>query len=1835
MKRVFAFFFCALLAGQVWAQTTFEVGNLRYTIIDKDNHVSVGVGSTEPSDELYIPKSVTNPDDGEDYYVASVEDNAFFECHRLTSIKIECDADFSHSGLHFEKDGVKYFVLDQSSVMVGTNFITWDGYTIDIDTYAADDPAMQTIVCLIQQEGSGTVSPEIVNLVIPSTIEWGETFTVTSFSSVALSVRNELVSISLPESITHIGYKAFTTCEQLQSITIESNADFSNSDLCFTDNKDAMMYKVLSKNSVEIVDGGNSSDNLIIESEVTCGGPFSIISIGDYAFADCEGLVSVSIPESVTSIGENAFSGVESVSYSGTAEGAPWGANEIIGSSGGGGGTEVFFEVDNLRYYIIDEENHYVSVAAADRENVSANLEILSKVIYNDEEYIVTSIRKDAFSNCNITSVFIPETITSIGNCAFRDCGNLTSVTIPNSVTNIGAEAFSGCTNMKSIYIPKSVTIIGTDAFGRYYMEGQAYSGSPWGYAETDIDERCPIETLTYNTNAIGQTFKGFQSLKTVNIGGAVTEIAAGAFGGCSGLTSVTIPNSVTSIGLGAFGGEVEEYYEDEYGRLFLMTIYDFGEECPIETLTYNTNAIGQTFKGFKSLKTVNIGNAVTRIDGGAFRDCSGLTSITIPETVTNVGKNAFDGCDNLTSITINTDADVSNSGLSLYKDGIYYSVLTKNTVSAFNHRCRNSVVLPSKVTAGDEFTVTTISFTKYSPTITSLTIPNTITKIDQGALGVFDNLESVTIESDCDLSNAGLSFKKDGISYEVLSKSTAKLVNGRNCSGDLVIPDTIDVGNDFAVTSIGVSAFLYCGNLTSITLPKSLTRIGGSAFGFCENLNSITLPEKLTSIEDEAFADCINLSSITIPESVINIGDKAFEMCSGIKSITYNSDYVGSLFRYLFYYAGHNIQTVNIGDAVTRIDDGAFGICPNLTSITIPEQITYVGENAFDNCENLTSVTIETNADVSNAGLSFTKDDIGYSVLSRNSAILTDGASFSGDLVIPEKVIAGNTFAIMGIGEQAFANNTNITSVTLPEWVTSIGDGAFSGCNNIATLTYNTDAVGALFSGIQSLKTVNIGDAVTRLEDGAFAGCKYLENVSVGNGIESVGNNVFDGCNFLDYNIYSNGYYLGNSQNPNMILMSARNKSITSCTVSADCRFICDGAFRDCKKLAEVVLPESLTYVNNGLFSGCGSLRAVAIPESVKAIGNDAFKGCSSLTEIKIPESVTTIGSNAFAGCSGITALTIPNRVTSVSNNAFDGCTSLETVIIGKSVAEFSSGIFANCSGLDRIICYAETPIRLEDDPFIFSDTIYVPATSVDAYKAATIWKRKDIMPFYKVKILSANGEFGTAEGDTLILGNHTATLTATAFDGYHFARWSDNNTESPRALAATKDTVLTAFFEAHTTVTDFAVAATCEAFGLTEGSHCPGCGHVFVKQDTLPATGHTEVKDFAVAPTCTVKGKTEGSHCSVCNAVLVAQNDIAALGHKEVTDAAVAPTCTKTGLTAGKHCIVCEAVTVEQAEVPALGHKEVVDAAVAPTCTESGLTEGKHCSVCDAVIVAQKMVLALGHKEVIDAGKAATCTESGITEGKHCSVCNAVLKEQTEIAALGHVEVVDAAIQATCTEPGLTEGKHCSVCRFVIKAQEVVPALGHTVVVDSAVAPACTEPGLTEGSHCSVCNAVIVPQVKIPMLKHDIVLDSAVAATATTDGLTEGLHCSICGEVFHAQQVIPALGEQPGENENQGGSEQGNENQGGNENQEGNENQNTNPGTAVSEQIAELCIHAHHNIIVVENAEAEIRVYDAMGRLVGRDAINRVRAEIRVNVAGIYIVRVGSVAKRVMIND
>ena len=166
--------------------------------------------------------------------------------------------------------------------------------------------------------------------------------------------------------------------------------------------------------------------------------------------------------------------------------------------------------------------------------------------------------------------------------------------------------------------------------------------------------------------------------------------------------------------------------------------------------------------------------------------------------------------------------------------------------------------------------------------------------------------------------------FTVNGIKYQTINASTVKVVANASSptySGDIDIPSSVTYdATTYSVTGIGIYAFNYCEDLTSVTIPNSVTNIGDGAFYNCSGLTSITIPNSVTNIGNEAFYNCSGLTSITIPNSVTSIGDYAFENCTGLTSMT-------------------------IGNSVKSIGDKAFAYCYGLPSITIPKSVTSIGE--------------------------------------------------------------------------------------------------------------------------------------------------------------------------------------------------------------------------------------------------------------------------------------------------------------------------------------------------------------------------------------------------------------------------------------------------------------------------------------------------------------------------------------------------------------------------------------------------------------------------------------------------------------------------------------------------------------------------------------------------------------------------------------------------------------------------------------------------------------------------------------------------------------------------
>ena len=448
----------------------------------------------------------------------------------------------------------------------------------------------------------------------------------------------------------------------------------------------------------------------------------------------------------------------------------------------------------------------------------------------------VKSIKSYVFYKCSgLTSVTIPEGVTSIGVEAFGNCSGFTSITIPEGVTSIGNSAFYNCSKLTSITIPSSVTSIGEYAF---------CSGSKLKTAGP-IGGGYNIE-FGWTSTIIDNAFNNCSSLTSITIPSSVTSIGNGVFYKCSGFTSITIPEGVTSIGGDAFykcSNLTSITIPSSVTSIGYRAFYECSKLTSV-TIPEGVTSIGyRAFESCIGLTSVNIPSSVTRIENSTFENCSSLTSITIPESVTTIGNYVFSGCSSLVSVTIPS------------------SVTTIGEYAFNNCSKLTSVTIPSSVT-----TIGENAFYKCSG-LTSITIPEGVTSIGNYAFSGCSNLTSVTIPSS--VTTTGDNAFKDCSKL----KTAGPIGGGYN----------IEFG---WTTSIIKNAFSGCSNLTSITIPSSVTSIGAYAFFVCSSLTSITIPEGVTSIGFYAFDTCTGLTSITIPSSVTSIASGAFSSCSNVETI-------------------------------------------------------------------------------------------------------------------------------------------------------------------------------------------------------------------------------------------------------------------------------------------------------------------------------------------------------------------------------------------------------------------------------------------------------------------------------------------------------------------------------------------------------------------------------------------------------------------------------------------------------------------------------------------------------------------------------------------------------------------------------------------------------------------------------------------------------------------------------------------------------------------------------------------------------------------------------------
>ena len=578
--------------------------------------------------------------------------------------------------------------------------------------------------------------------------------------------------------------------------------------------------------------------------------------------------------------------------------------------------------------------------------------------------------------------------------------------------------------------------------------------------------------------------------------------------------------------------------------------------------------------------------------------------------------------------------------------------------------------------------------------------------------------------------------FEVDGIYYNINGNEATVTYRGTSSwnhnsySGAVVIPETVVYnGMTYFVTSIGDYAFYGCSGLTNISIPNSVTSIGGSAFSGCSGLTSIDIPNSVISIGNSAFSGCSGLTNVNIPNSVTIIGNFAFYGCRGLTSI-------------------------DIPNSVTTIGYGVFSGCTGLTSVTIPNSVTTIEGNTFLNCSGLTSITIP-NSDI------FIGSNAFYGTAWYNNQ--PDGVVYAGLVaytykgIMPEGTNLVLNDGTLGIAESAFSSCTGLTSITIPNSVTTIERYAFSGCSGLTSIDIpnSVTSIGnSAFSSCTGLTSITIPNSVTSIGSEAFSGCTGLASVNLPNSMTSISIRMFFGCTGL-------------------ISVNIPNSVIT----------IGYSAFSGCSNLAYISIPNSVTVVSEGAFEGTAwydnqpegliyaglvaykykgtmpSGTSIILEEGTKGITGGAFRGCAGLTNIDIPNSVIFIGLGAFYettwyntywnaqpngviyaglvaigykgelsngviilkdGTRGIgewafgtfeqekgnistslgyyypnalLSVVIPNSVTYIGTGAFENCFNLTSIEMGNSVSAIDDEAFRSCSSVQDIYCYAPVP--------------------------------------------------------------------------------------------------------------------------------------------------------------------------------------------------------------------------------------------------------------------------------------------------------------------------------------------------------------------------------------------------------------------------------------------------------------------------------------------------------------------------------------------------------------
>ena len=752
---------------------------------------------------------------------------------------------------------------------------------------------------------------------------------------------------------------------------------------------------------------------------------------------------------------------------------------------------------------------------------------------------------------------------------------------------------------------------------------------------------------------------------------------------------------------------------------------------CPVTVI-----GRGCFYNGIK-VQSLVLPETLRSIEESAFVNCSHLTELKIPEGVKTIGDEAFDSCRALVSIDL---GKVEKIGAEAFNDcDSLETLVLPDTVTELGNRCIDQLIGLKTLVVGDG--LADIGGIVTNLGIESVTLGRSVTSIPDRFLNRRENLRElkllgpVTYIGNEALAGTGLGTIAIPDTVEVIGDDAFTGLTVENLPSALrrvganafVKMDLAGAACPESLEYVGQRAFCACTGLENFDLSRvktidydafkgsdigsqsldSAVSVGSDAFSNCRNLKELTLGESLERV-DNAFRDD-SFDSVTLLCGDGVLGSYTFQNSTCERTVIgdlMTSVYGIILGRETVFGAGISFVPSSYNYIVEKMElRGSMELRKNdfsdmqvLKELKITGDVTSIESGAFDGCDSLKSVEMRTTLTELPAGAFYSSNaerignitSIGESAFNLCSSLKE--LSISGEITavgkyafyycrnlktfpdlthiteVPEGMFMGSAIEEIvlprrmdSIGDKAFSDCENLRRVVLPENIRFFGNSAFSDCSALSDINLPDTIVelgGYAFSGCSSITgPVKLARGMTYVPDYAFDGCASLTSVEIPFTVKNIGSGAFRGC-----------------------------ASVSGFDLPDGLEFIGNEAFADCTGIKEFVLPDGIAWLNGRALAGCSSLKSLTLSPALQTIDEAALKGCAALEHVELPKTLSRIDNEAFMDCTSLKEIDLPSGLGYLGDFAFRNCTSLITVALPAEMYLSPMGVFAGCTSLTSV---------------------------------------------------------------------------------------------------------------------------------------------------------------------------------------------------------------------------------------------------------------------------------------------------------------------------------------------------------------------------------------------------------------------------------------------------------------------------------------------------------------------------------------------------------------------